>query len=180
MRNAQLVGRPVTSLQTMLRTIAQVIPAQPTVVPDGVYGDQTMRAVSEFQRQNGMESTGIADLETWQKIVEAFQDARIEVEAAEPLNILLEQQQVILPGSRNRHVYLIQGMLMALSDDYKELEDVRATGIYDDATQKAVQWFQGCCDAKCSGILTKADWRMLTGLYVLKIGNGEREKDLKT
>lgn len=175
MTQEQIPGQSVTSLQMMLRTVAQVVPSQPTVVPDGVYGEQTMRAVSEFQRQHGMESTGVTDFDTWQAIVKEYESASVEVFAAAPLEIELDCGQVLLPGSRNRHICLIQGMLMALADDYKELCEVHATGVYDEPTQKAVKWLQNECGSVCSGIFSKSDWKTLTGLYTAKIGNGEKD-----
>ena len=44
------LGRPVRSLQTMLRVISRAIPEIPPVIPDGVYGQSTMRAVTALQR----------------------------------------------------------------------------------------------------------------------------------
>lgn len=179
MNDEQYIAMPVTGLQTMLRTIAQVDEAQPTVVPDGVYGEQTVRAVTEFQRQHGLETTGVTNYETWQAICEAYSEAKIEVQPACPLEIEMSCRQVFLPGCRNKHILLVQSMLSALSDDYRELRDVRITGLYDDATQKAVRWLQQECGMTCSGIFTKACWRMLTGLYTMKIGTGEGENNLQ-
>ncbi len=42
------VGQPVRSLQTMLRIIAQQDAMQPGIIPDGIYGQQTVAAVSAF------------------------------------------------------------------------------------------------------------------------------------
>ena len=40
------VGQPVRSLQTMLRTLAEADDRYNSVIPDGVYGPQTVAAVS--------------------------------------------------------------------------------------------------------------------------------------
>lgn len=169
----------VAGLQTMLRTVAHVNEAQPTVVPDGVYGEQTTYAVREFQRQHGLKETGATDFETWEAVSCAYRDASVETLPAAPLEIELDCKQVILPGSRNRHIPLIQGMFAALSECYSALCCVRMSGIYDDATQNAVRWLQSCCDMPQSGIFTKKTWQMLCGLYRAKIGNGETEKGLQ-
>lgn len=175
----EYLGRPVLSLQTMLRTVARVNPSIPLLLPDGVYGEQTMRTVGEFQRQNGLETTGITDFETWKKIRDAYEEANTEAAAAQPLEIILNCHQVLLPESRNRHIYIIQAMFMALSADYDALKDVRVTGIFDIPTQRAVRWLQSCSGTTASGIFTKANWKMLAGLYTHKIGDGETEKDLQ-
>ena len=63
------VGQPIRSLQTMLRVIAERDDRQPTIIPDGIYGPDTMTAVSAFQRNHGMPITGVADQDTWESIV---------------------------------------------------------------------------------------------------------------
>lgn len=169
-----LTGKPITSLQTMLRTITQADATIPTVVADGVYGENTKRAVSEIQRQNGMQVTGSTDFDTWQVICEKYAQARVEVGPAAPLRVIIDPQQVFLPGCRDKHVFLIQAMLAALADDYPEFSDVRVSGVYDEVTEKAIRWLQKACDVPCSGICNKQMWKMLTGLYCLKIGNGKK------
>ena len=46
MRPAEsFVAQPVRSLQTMLRVIAEADRTLPTVIPDGIYGQETITAV---------------------------------------------------------------------------------------------------------------------------------------
>ena len=45
----QYVGQPIRSLQTMLRTIAHADETLVRLVPDGIYGPNTVQAVREFQ-----------------------------------------------------------------------------------------------------------------------------------
>ena len=63
------LGRPVRSLQTMLRVISRALPEIPPVIPDGVYGQSTMRAVTALQRYADLPVTGVVDQATWDKIV---------------------------------------------------------------------------------------------------------------
>ena len=44
------IAQPVRSLQTMLRVIAERDKRLPSVVPDGIFGRNTMAAVSAFHR----------------------------------------------------------------------------------------------------------------------------------
>ena len=64
-------GQPVRSLQTMLRVIAQHNSTHPDVIPDGIYGPETVAAVSAFQQLHALPITGITDQNTWEAIVEA-------------------------------------------------------------------------------------------------------------
>ena len=58
---ANYVGQPIRSLQTMLRTIAHADETLLKIVPDGIYGPNTVQAVREFQRQNALPVTGETD-----------------------------------------------------------------------------------------------------------------------
>lgn len=97
-------GAPVRSLQTMLRQISELDTSIPAVVPDGIYGRDTLAAVSAFQRTRGLPVTGVADLTTWEAIVEAYFEAQAEILPPEPLYLLLDRQQVIEPNDQNLHI----------------------------------------------------------------------------
>ena len=73
------VGQPIRSLQTMLRVLAQDDGALPNLVPDGIYGQETVNAILAFQRKYGLPTTGITDQATWDAIVPAYEAAIIRV-----------------------------------------------------------------------------------------------------
>ena len=50
---------PIRSLQSMLRLLQRHAGKPTTVVPDGIFGPETARAVREFQQQNGLPVTGV-------------------------------------------------------------------------------------------------------------------------
>lgn len=59
------VGQPVRMLQTALRAWEERTAGAPSVIPDGIYGNDTTQAVSRFQRKTGLPITGVADFATW-------------------------------------------------------------------------------------------------------------------
>ena len=67
-----LLGQPIRSLQTMLRVLAENVDEYKTLIPDGIYGPDTMAAVRVFQRRNRLPVTGVTDLETWNRIAEEY------------------------------------------------------------------------------------------------------------
>ena len=77
------VGQPIRSLQTMLKTIAETDPSIPLVIPDGIYGQETIAAVYAFQRKYGIPMTGIVDQNTWEAIVAVYDIALIEQSPAQ-------------------------------------------------------------------------------------------------
>ena len=100
------VDQPIRSLQTMLRTIAAVVPGQKNVMPDGIYGSQTAEAVRSFQRRMGLNPTGVVDQATHELIVLEYELARIETEAAQMIPVTLDPGQIIRLGERHPLVYL--------------------------------------------------------------------------
>ena len=169
------VGRAVTSLQTMLRTIAALDPTLPTLIPDGIYGPQTVRAVRAFQRREGLPITGTTDEKTWNAIRAEYRKAVIELSPAAPLDLVMHANQVILEGSDNLHVLLIQAMLHNLHEVYANIPDCCLSGICDEETAESVKALQRCCGVAESGILDKCLWQLLAGLYHQAVGDGDRK-----
>ncbi len=160
-----LVGQPIRSLQTMLRYIAETDDRQPSVVPDGIYGPDTVNAVSNFQKNAGLPVTGVADQDTWDAIVLQFEPARIAQEDAEPLLILLNPGQVIRRGEQNPNIYLVQAILTVLSQLYGGVSTPSMTGILDIPTSDSLSSFQEMSLIPVTGELDKQTWRHLALHY---------------
>lgn len=161
------IGQPIRSLQTMLRVIAENDPSHPTLVPDGIYGPETMQAVSVFQRKHGLSVTGVADQPTWEAIVAVYEPALVEQDEAQPLEIILDPGQVIRRGERHPHVYLIQAILAVLSDAYESIPRPGLTGLLDDATSDSLASFQALTGERMTGNLDKNTWKQLALHYPL-------------
>ena len=168
MRNPEsFIGQPIRNLQTMLRVIAENDPSHERIIPDGIYGPETVSAVSTFQRIHGIPVTGITDNQTWDTVVELYEEALVEQTAAEPLLIILNPGQVIRKGERHPHLYLIQAMLTVLGEQYASIDSPPATGILDDATADALASFQAFSGLPMTGNLDKQTWRHLALQYPL-------------
>ncbi len=161
------VGQPIRSLQTMLRVLAEHDPQYQSVIPDGIYGPDTMAAVTLFQRQRGLPPTGITDQATWEAIVNAHDHARIQVHEAEPVWVVLNPNQVIRRGERHPHVFLAQGMLAVLADLYESIGMPSHSGILDDQTADSISSFQMQSALPMTGHLDKATWKHLSLHYPL-------------
>ncbi len=166
MRPAEsFIGQPVRSLQTMLRVIAENDPLQPSVIPDGIYGPQTVTAVSAFQRRNGLPITGITDQATWDQIVAAYGPALIAVGPVQPLEIILEPGQIIHRGQQAPNLYLVQAMLIVLADAYGSITAPAVTGTLDIPTANALSTFQTLNQLPATGELDRNTWRHLALQY---------------
>ena len=163
------VGQPVRSLQTMLRVIGEDTGQDRTVIPDGFYGNNTRDAVSEFQRSRGLPSTGIADEDTWQRIVTEYPDALTRVGPAEPLQLILNPGQVIRAGESHPYLFLIQAILTALEEDYGSIPAPPTTGVLDMPTADSISTFQRLSQLPETGEVDKITWKHLARHYPLAV-----------
>jgi peptidoglycan hydrolase-like protein with peptidoglycan-binding domain len=161
------IGQPIRSLQTMLQIIAADDGRLPTVIPDGIYGQSTLTAVSTFQRQNGLPVTGVADQATWEKIVEVFEEAQIRTGKAEGIEILFEPGQIFRLGDNSAYLFVVQGVLQALSLDFENLEAPASTGVLDPNTAAALREFQRLADLPVTGELDRITWKHLSRHFTL-------------
>ena len=168
MRPAEsFIGQPIRSLQTMLRVIAENDPRHVSVIPDGIYGPETMRSVSAFQRMHGLPVTGVTDQATWEAIVAVYEPALIEQDEAEALFLILNPGQVIRKGERHPHLYLVQGMLTVLSQVYDSIGQPSMNGLLDEPTADSLASFQYLSGLPSTGNLDKTTWKHLVTQYHL-------------
>lgn len=165
-----LAASPIQALQIMLRRI--LTEYRTRLVPDGIFGEETRGAVSEFQRRNGLPVTGAADQETWDVLVQIYRNALVVDGKAEPLQIVLQPGQTICSGESNVHLYLIQSLFVALDRFYRDVPQVRVNGRHDRQTAPAVVWLQKRAGLPESGEVDKHTWRYLARLYRLISGDG--------
>ena len=161
------VGQPIRSLQTMLRVLAEDSPRYIPVIPDGIYGPETMAAVTSFQRNHGLPPTGVTDQRTWEAVAAEYEPALIRRDAAQPLYIVLNPGQIIRRGERHPNVYLVQAILAVLSDTHGSIPRPGSTGILDDATADSLSAFQMLSGLPMTGQLDKITWKHLALQYPL-------------
>lgn len=163
------IGQPIRSLQTMLRLIAKNDPSHESIIPDGIYGPETMSAISSFQRLHGLPQTGVTDSRTWDAVVELYEEALIQQQEAESLQVILNPGQVIRRGERHPHLYLVQAILAVLSQAYESIGKPSSSGILDEATADALASFQAISGLPMTGHLDKQTWRHLVLQYPLAV-----------
>jgi len=99
----------------------------------GSFGDVTQKAVSDFQTQNGLEPTGIADAATWRMI---YSDKAVTIKKAHALQL----------GDFGETVQRIQQRLTDLGFYTREI-----TGTFGPATETAVRLFQMASGLEATG-----------------------------
>ena len=172
--NESFVSQPVRSLQTMLRVLAEDDRTLPSVVPDGIYGQETITAVSAFQRRTGLPVTGIANQETWDAIVKAYEPALIRVDKATPIEIIMDPGKVYRLGDSSANLYLLQAMLTFLSRYHTDIGAPGQSGVLDSPTSEALAAFQLLAGLPPTGVLDKIKWKYLVNQFTLNANIRER------
>lgn len=155
------ITQPIRSLQTMLRTLAAHDERYTPVIPDGVYSGQTMSAVAQFQQLHGLPITGVTDQHTWEAIVDRYEPALVHVDHAQPVEIILNPNEVLKNGDESPYLYLAQVMLLVLGQIYGSIGLPSVSGILDEATSDALSSFQSLIGLPVTGHLDKHTWKHL-------------------
>ena len=168
------VGQSVRALQTMLRYIAEADDAIPSLIPDGIYGHDTIRSVSAFQRKYGLPPTGITDRTTWELIADAYEPAKVRIGEAQPIEIIFEPDQVFRKGDRSPYLYLLQAILLSLSNDIGTMEPPAVSGVLDNSTAQALAGFQLLAGLPPTGELDRITWQYLAHHFSLFANHNAR------
>lgn len=161
------LGQPVRSLQTMLRVLAEEWEDPLLIIPDGIYGPETVAAVIAFQRKHGLPPTGVTDQDTWEAVVAQFEPAQIRRDHAHPLHLILNPGQVIRKGEAHPNLFLAQAILAVLADTYGCVGNPGSSGVLDEATSDALAVFQMLSALPMTGHLDKETWKHLALQYPL-------------
>lgn len=165
------LGRPVYSLQTMLRQLSMTDHRILPVIPDGRYGRSTAASVRSFQQAWGLPQTGRADPATW-KAVSAAYTQTVPEQTAPVTKPLWIPGTAIRPGQCNLHLHLVQGLLAGLSRLYPEVPTPQLSGCLDPITETGLRWIQMLAGLPQTGELNTATWHALNGLYRVAVGEG--------
>lgn len=171
------VGQPIRGLETMLRVIAEDDKLIPSVVPDGIYGQEDMNAVSAFQRKYNLPITGIVDQATWDAIAGQYERSIINVDQAEPIEIIIDPGQVYRLGDSDANLYLLQSMLIYLSLFHPTINTPPHNGVLDTPTSDALKGFQILAGLEPTGELDKRTWKYLVNQFTLN-ANKEKQQNL--
>lgn len=167
MNHSQYTGRPIRSLQTMLRTIARSENQPCSILPDGIYGQETTRAVSQFQQTHDLPVTGITDEATWDSLVRTYEDAQINVYPAQSLQIRMNCGETLMQSCTSHYIPLVQTMLSLLSETCGSIPAPGNSGILDEATAESLRCFQQLCGLPETGYVDKCTWKHLALQYEL-------------
>ena len=171
------VGQPIRSLQTMLRVLAENDSRYNSLIPDGIYGPETMRAVAVFQRKHMLPVTGIADLATWETIIPIYEYSLAGQYVASPIEVVWNPGIVIHNGQTHPNLFLAQGMLAVMADVYHSVSKPSLTGVLDEITADSISSFQMLSGLPATGNLDAVTWEHLSRQYPLAANRTNASQD---
>lgn len=166
---------PIHNLQVFLRAISNKYTDIPSVIPDGVYGNSTEEAVKAFQQKFLLNETGITDNSTWDSIVAVYRE--IEKETSEPRWIRIYPEHGLRSenSSYTPTIYVIQTMLLALSDRFSNIPKPSVNGILDYPTTESIKAIQIASGLNPDGNPSRIFWDYLSVIYETYISTNRVE-----
>lgn len=136
---------------------------------DGVFEADTERSLRDFQRSRGIAETGSADRQTWELLYAAYRASLAGKTPPRSLDIFprFPSGYRMRVGTRSFAVLVLQYMLGELHAIYGEMADVAQTGVYDEATARAVREFQRANRIPQTGEVDLLTWNLLADQYNL-------------
>lgn len=161
-------GIGITTLQYYLNMIAYFNPNLSLFTIDGVFGDETLNAVNNFQREYGLPVDGVVGRETWNKITEVYDNiinalpSEYKTDMGKPY-----PGYFLTNGEQGENVRTIQTYLSLISDNIKAIPPVTVDGIYGNETENAVRTFQELYGIPATGYVGPVTWLEIARQYEL-------------
>ncbi len=159
-------GYPVTTIQYYLNVIAYFNPNLNIIPLTSVFDEATQNAVSVFQTEYGLQSTGIVDRETWNKFTSVYNEIVVsQPEGYQGNSAKLYPGYFLTPGAVGDNVSDLQSYLSLISTTIGNIPNVTVNGIYDEETRDAVSAFQSEYGIIPTGSVGPITWLRIAQIY---------------
>lgn len=149
-------GEPVKLLQYLLSVVGTYCEWLRPVTVDGIFGPETERELTAFQRYAALPADGVVSPAAWEALYKAF----FAVAAASGLMVPYPGK-ALREGDKGDNVRLMQTDLRALAAVYP-LPLIEADGIFGPLTAEAVRAFQRLFGLTPDGVIGPATWERIT------------------
>lgn len=163
----------VRAFQYYLAVVGAYYERVPRITINGEFGEETERALLEFQRLFGLPQTGIADRRTWYDLYAAYAGI---LESQPPTDcVKLYPNEVLREGVTSENVRVLQQYLSYIARFDPSVQAVSDTGYFGPLTRQSVQGFQREYGLPVNGQVGPVTWDAIAGVYSeLRCGAGKR------
>ena len=157
----------ITNLQRYLRQLSYQYPEITSPPIDGIFESVTRQSLMDFQIQQGLVPTGVADRVTWELLFDTYTKSILLYSPSEAILIFPRNTNdyKLKLGDSSIYVVLLQYMLQELRRDYGDIFDISVDGKYDQETLDAVKQFQSLNGLFPNGEVNKNTWNAITQSY---------------
>lgn len=129
------------------------------LILNSVYTDNTKKMIIEFQKKYSLEPTGITDRNTWNKILEVYQNTIKNI----PANYKKYVDEIypgrfLSLGMTGEDVKLLQNYLLAICKKNHNIPGVRVTGTFDELTERSVKVLENRFGHIVNGVVGPKTW----------------------
>lgn len=164
MPNNPFEREAITNLQRYLYQLSFTDSRIPPVPLDGVYGENTQKAVRAFQQSRGITPTGQVDQATWDLIYLAYLESLEATGRTEPVYLFPRNPETYSVGLGDEGLIIsaIRYLLRELMIDYGgPFEDIPLAGTFDTVTEGTVKHFQQLHGLPPTGRVDRVTWNRL-------------------
>lgn len=154
-------------LQQMLRDIAKTDSDIVSLIPDGIFGEETEDSVKSFQRKKGFDDTGVVDYELWSVISDEHRKALFLLSNPIRLTDIKNEDFPLKEGDKNSKVEFLNVMLNHLSSKHKNFLPVTPGDYFSSETTAQVKNWQKVISTPVTGEVDKFSWNTLSEFYTL-------------
>lgn len=159
-------GVEVYSVQYYLNLLSHVYSGIDETEITGTYDENTKTSVRQFQERFGLKPTGVVDMPTFRKGVEAYNNIvqNLEPEVREQYPYLFGGEVLTL-GATGEDVTKVQTYLSEIAKKFNYVPPVPITNVYDAATEAAVKAVQEHFVIPITGTVGPVTWYQIVQLY---------------
>lgn len=161
-------GSEVQEIQFYLQRISRFNPIVESPVLDGIFGNDTARAVRSFQNAYGLEQTGIVDESVWNRIVEIYNGTLDNVtEPSNGITPIPYPDFMLTSGASGEYVLYIQQLLNVINNVFLTIPELDEDGIFGSATARAVNDFAVIFGYPQNGTVDRLLWGKINQIYTV-------------
>ena len=166
MAEIQNTAEATRNLQKYLRRLSFEEGGPERVAIDGVFEDNTRQSLISFQKNVGLEPTGVADKETWDALFSEYSKI-ITWDYEEELSMFpkLPNDYSFGYGDEFLLVRILQLLMIELAIEYDAFEDIKETGVFDASTENAIRAFQKINLLDDTGRVDRRTWSRIVREY---------------
>ena len=153
------ITRDIMELQKYLRYISSKDNRIRPVGIDGIFGDETVESVRNFQTVYDRDVTGVVTPADFEAIIGVYNDLVEKSNSPIAIEVIAEPEFVFELGNKDSSIYFLQLMLRELSKRYQNIPTVELTGVYDEQTENAVESFR---EDNAPLVIDKIVWNNIT------------------